>query len=61
MQRGKERDPHFQGFGKIATNEKGEYRFRTIMPGLYTGRTRHYHIAVLKGGKRMLTTKFACR
>ncbi|MDB6139975.1 MAG: intradiol ring-cleavage dioxygenase, partial [Verrucomicrobiaceae bacterium] len=56
-QNGKERDSHFQGFGKVTTNEKGEYRFRTIMPGLYTGRTRHYHIAVMKNGKRMLTTQ----
>jgi len=57
VQKGKERDPHFQGFGKITTNEKGEYRFRTILPGLYTGRTRHYHIAVVKDGKHMLTTQ----
>lgn len=57
VQRGKERDAHFQGFGKVTTNEKGEYRFRTVLPGLYTGRTRHYHIAVLKNGKRMLTTQ----
>lgn len=56
-QNGKQRDAHFQGFGKITTNEKGEYRFRTILPGLYTGRTRHYHIAVVRGGKRMLTTQ----
>lgn len=54
---GKERDPQFQGFGKITTNDKGEYRFRTIKPGLYTGRTRHYHIAVMQNGKRMLTTQ----
>ena len=57
VQRGKERDQHFQGYGKITTNDKGEYRFRTIMPGLYTGRTRHYHIAVMKDGRRMLTTQ----
>ena len=57
VQRGKERDTHFQGFGKVTTNEKGEYRFRTIKPGLYTGRTRHFHIAVMKDGKRMLTTQ----
>jgi len=56
-QKGKERDPQFQGFGKITTNAKGEYRFRTIKPGLYTGRTRHYHIAVVQGGKRLLTTQ----
>lgn len=57
VQRGKERDTHFQGYGKITTNDKGEYRFRTIKPGLYTGRTRHYHVAVMQHGKRMLTTQ----
>jgi protocatechuate 3,4-dioxygenase beta subunit len=55
--RGKERDPHFQGFGKMETNAKGEYRFRTIKPGLYTGRTIHWHVAVKQNGKRMLTTQ----
>ena len=57
VQRGKERDPAFQGYGKIETNEKGEYRFRTIKPGLYTGRTIHWHIAVNRESKRMLTTQ----
>ncbi len=54
---GKVRDPHFQGYGKIVTNAKGEYRFRTIQPGLYTGRTRHFHIAVNRNGQRLLTTQ----
>jgi protocatechuate 3,4-dioxygenase, beta subunit len=57
LQRGKERDPRFQGYGKIVTNAKGEYRFRTIKPGLYTGRTLHWHIAVNQGSKRLLTTQ----
>lgn len=57
VQHGKERDAHFQGYGKIETNAKGEYRFHTIVPGLYTGRTRHWHVAVKQGGKRMLTTQ----
>ncbi len=57
VQRGKERDPLFQGYGKITTNAKGEYRFRTIVPGLYTGRTRHWHVAVGRGGRRLLTTQ----
>ncbi len=57
VQRGKERDPHFQGYGKIVTNEKGEYRFRTIKPGLYTGRTLHWHVAVTEGKSRLLTTQ----
>lgn len=56
-QRGKERDAKFQGYGKMETNAKGEYRFRTIKPGLYTGRTIHWHIAVKKGDKRFLTTQ----
>jgi protocatechuate 3,4-dioxygenase beta subunit len=56
-QRGKERDDAFQGYGKITTNAKGEYRFRTIKPGLYTGRTRHYHVSVRQGNKRLLTTQ----
>lgn len=57
VQRGKERDAKFQGYGKIETNAKGEYRFRTIKPGLYTGRTIHWHVAVKKGDKRFLTTQ----
>lgn len=57
VQRGKERDSKFQGYGKVVTNSKGEYQFRTIKPGLYTGRTRHYHVAVAQNGKRMLTTQ----
>lgn len=56
-QRGQERDAKFQGYGKIETNARGEYRFRTIKPGLYTGRTLHWHIAVNKGGRRFLTTQ----
>jgi len=56
-QRGKERDAKFQGFGKMETNAKGEYRFRTIKPGLYTGRTIHWHVRVKQDGKSMLTTQ----
>lgn len=56
-QRGKERDPKFQGYGKIETNAKGEYRFRTIKPGLYPGRTIHWHVRVKQNGKSMLTTQ----
>lgn len=56
-QRGKKRDEHFQGYGTFTTNEKGEYRFRTIKPGLYTGRTIHWHVAGKQGDKRLLTTQ----
>ena len=54
---GKERDSRFQGYGFMETNAKGEYRFRTIIPGLYTGRTRHWHVAVVQGDRRLLTTQ----
>ncbi|PYS46713.1 MAG: hypothetical protein DMG13_29420 [Acidobacteria bacterium] len=40
------RDLNFQGFGRFLTSSSGEYLFRTIKPGLYTGRTRHIHFKV---------------
>jgi protocatechuate 3,4-dioxygenase beta subunit len=36
---------------------EGRYRFRTIAPGAYTGRTRHFHIKVQPPGGRVLTTQ----
>lgn len=57
VQRGKERDPKFQGYGTSTTNSKGEYLFKTIKPGFYTGRTLHWHVAVVKNGKKVLTTQ----
>lgn len=36
-------DPNFQGYGVVRTDADGRYRFRTIQPGAYTGRTRHLH------------------
>ena len=50
-------DPNFQGFGRFATGSKGEYRFRTIKPVPYTGRTPHIHVKVKKGGRELLTTQ----
>ena len=53
-----ERDLGFQGYGRFETDSKGGWKFRTIKPGLYTGRTRHYHFAItLKGAKRRFTTQ----
>src|SRR4051794_22866651 len=51
------RDPHFQGFGRFSTNAKGEYRFRTIKPVPYAGRTPHIHVKVKKGDRELLTTQ----
>jgi protocatechuate 3,4-dioxygenase beta subunit len=37
---------------------EGRYAFRTIMPGLYPGRTRHYHVKVQAPNRPVLTTQF---
>jgi len=56
----KERDSHFQSFGRFLTDSKGGYYFRTIKPVPYkTGiqRTPHIHVIVRKGERRLLTTQ----
>jgi protocatechuate 3,4-dioxygenase beta subunit len=44
--------------GHVFTDAQGRYAFRTIMPGLYPGRTRHYHVKAKAPAKRLLTTQF---
>jgi protocatechuate 3,4-dioxygenase beta subunit len=39
-------DPGFQGFGHTVSDGDGRYRFRTIRPAPYPGRTPHIHVAV---------------
>ena len=34
-------DPNFQYWGRMTTDSQGNYKFKTIVPGLYSGRTRH--------------------
>ncbi len=51
-------DPAFQGFGHDITDSGGRYRFRTIKPTKYPGRTPHIHVKVLKDGSELLTTQF---
>ncbi len=43
--------------GHQVTDEDGRYVFETIIPGLYPGRTRHYHIKAQPPGGRSLTTQ----
>jgi protocatechuate 3,4-dioxygenase beta subunit len=43
--------------GHQLTDADGRYRFRTIVPALYTGRTRHFHLKVQPAGGRLLTTQ----
>ena len=47
----------FRYRGHLFTDVEGRYRFRTILPALYTGRTRHYHVKVQAPQQRVLTTQ----
>jgi Dioxygenase len=47
----------FRYRGHVITGPDGAFRFRTIMPALYSGRTRHYHVKVQAPGSRLLTTQ----
>ena len=43
--------------GHVRADAAGRYRFRTIVPGAYEGRTRHFHIKIAPPGGRLLTTQ----
>jgi protocatechuate 3,4-dioxygenase beta subunit len=43
--------------GHQFTDAKGHYRLETIVPGLYPGRTRHFHVKVQAPHGRVLTTQ----
>lgn len=53
----KNRDPNFQGFGTFTTATDGQYRFRTIRPVPYPGRTPHIHFRVVAPGMNELVTQ----
>lgn len=49
-----------QGFrlrGHQFTDKDGGYRLQTVVPGLYPGRTRHFHVKVQAAHGRVLTTQ----
>lgn len=50
-------DPDFQSFGRVMTDAQGRYRFRTIRPVAYSGRTPHIHLKVRQGRHTLLTTQ----
>lgn len=50
-------DKAFQGFGKVVVGSDGRYRFRSIRPVAYSGRTPHMHVKVRLGQKELLTTQ----
>jgi len=47
----------FRYRGHVITGPEGVFRFRTIVPALYPGRTRHYHVKVQAPGSHLLTTQ----
>ena len=47
----------FQGFGRVTVDAQGAYRFRTIRPVAYGGRTPHIHVKVKLGKRELLTTQ----
>jgi protocatechuate 3,4-dioxygenase beta subunit len=50
-------DDNFQGYGQTTTDEAGGYRFRTIRPVPYPGRTPHIHFAVSAAGLPRFVTQ----
>jgi hypothetical protein len=56
--RGEYDNKGFRLRGHVFTDPQGRYAFRTIMPGLYPGRTRHYHVKVQAPNRPVLTTQF---
>ncbi len=43
--------------GHVFADEGGRWWFTTIVPGVYPGRTRHYHVKVQRPSGRTLTTQ----
>lgn len=52
------RDAHFQFYGESIADKDGRYSFRTVKPGLYTGRIRHFHFKVKQADATVLTSQF---
>ena len=55
--RGRYDNTGFRLRGHQFTDARGRYRLETILPGLYTGRTRHIHVKVRAPGNPVLTTQ----
>ncbi|MDI1274258.1 protocatechuate 3,4-dioxygenase [Polaromonas sp.] len=54
---GNRADRRFQGFGRMTADTEGRYRFRTLRPVAYGGRTPHIHLKVKLGQRELLTTQ----
>jgi protocatechuate 3,4-dioxygenase beta subunit len=52
-------DPDFQGYGTTVSARDGGYRFRTIRPVAYPGRTPHIHFTIsAPHGRRLVTQMY---
>ena len=47
----------FRYRGHVFTDSDGRFRFQTIVPAPYPGRTRHYHVKLISAGRQLLTTQ----
>lgn len=56
-ERGRYDNEGFRYRGHQLADAGGAYRFETIRPGLYPGRTPHFHVKVRGGATRLLTTQ----
>ncbi len=50
-------DPAFQGYGRVVAGRDGDYRFHTLRPAPYSGRTPHIHLKVRQADRERLTTQ----
>lgn len=50
-------DPNFRGYGRATTAADGAYRFATIEPVAYPGRTPHVHFRLSRGERELLVTQ----
>lgn len=50
-------DPDFRGYGRATTGANGGYRFATIEPVAYPGRTPHVHFRLSRGQRELLVTQ----
>lgn len=53
----RERDTGFQGRGRALSGSDGAYKFRTIRPVSYPGRTPHIHFSITAPGRDPLITQ----
>ena len=50
-------DPNFQYWGRVETGEDAKFRFKTVLPGKYPGRTPHIHFRIVAKDRPELVTQ----